>query len=171
MKKLIVFLFFYSCLVSVANAQTDSIPTHHKFLHRHTLPPVLGFVSDFSNFLTNNEEKKLTKLITRYENKTTNEIAVVTLDSIYPYNNIKDFALDLGNHWGVGKKLKNNGLMIVICRNPMEIRVSTGVGTEQILTDQVCKEVLDQYIIPEFHQGHYYKGLKKGIKAFIRKWK
>jgi uncharacterized protein len=172
MKKIFLLLCCFATFVHGANAQTDSTTTHHHiFLHRHTLPPAMGFVSDYDNFLTVKEQKKLTKLITRYENKTTNEIAVVTLDSINPYKNMKDFTVDLSNHWGVGKKLKNNGLVIVLCKNNSEVRVCTGLGTEKILTDEVCKDILHTYILPEFQKGHYYKGFRKGIKAFMRKWK
>ncbi|MDP2060027.1 MAG: TPM domain-containing protein, partial [Flavobacteriaceae bacterium] len=46
-----------------------------------------------------------------------------------------------------------------------------GTGTEMILTDEICKEVIDNTIIPEFKNGEFYSGIKKGVNELIKKWK
>ncbi|GAA4239678.1 hypothetical protein GCM10022291_34970 [Postechiella marina] len=51
-----------------------------------------------------------------------------------------------------------------------KIRISTGHGTEKILTDEICKKIIDQTIIPEFKNGDYYSGIEKGITELIAKW-
>ncbi|MGG8495270.1 TPM domain-containing protein [Tenacibaculum sp. TC6] len=32
-----------------------------------------------------------------------------------------------------------------------------------MLTDEICKNVIDQIIIPEFKNGEYYNGIEKGF--------
>lgn len=84
---------------------------------------------------------------------------VVTIDSIKPYTDIQKFATDLGQTWGVGTA-ENNGLAIVVCKPCLQIAIATGYGTELILTDQICKKVIEEKIVPEFKKGNFYDGIK-----------
>ena len=96
---------------------------------------------------------------------------MVTIDSIKPYQNIQKYATDLGNKWGIGNEEKNNGLTIVVCNPCRQIAIATGLGTEMILTDVICKNVIQQTIIPEFKNGKFYNGIKNGVTELIEKWK
>src|SRR5690606_23661182 len=102
---------------------------------------------------TESQRTELTKTLYDYDVETTRQIVVVTIDSIKPYSDIQKYATDLGNYWGVGTAEKNNGLTIVICTSCRQIGIATGLGTELILTDEICKNVIDQTIIPEFKNG------------------
>ncbi len=60
--------------------------------------------------------------------------------------------------------------MILFSKNLREIRISTGSGTEQKLTDEICKNVIDKTIIPEFKNGEYYSGIESGLNELIKLW-
>ncbi len=128
-------------------------------------------VSDFDSLFTPTQTTELTELIFNYDLETTRQIVVVTIDSILPYTEIQKYASDLGNYWGVGEKNKNNGLTIVVCKPCRQIGIATGTGTELILTDEICNEVIDKTIIPKFRNGDFYDGIKNGIVELIKKWK
>src|SRR5690606_32023136 len=96
------------------------------------------------------------ELIIKYDIETTRQIAVVTIGSIEPYSDIKKFATDLGRYWEIGTADKDNGLVIVVCNPCKQIGIATGTGIELILTDQICKTVIDNTIVPEFNEGNYY---------------
>ncbi|PKH52908.1 hypothetical protein CXF68_20360 [Tenacibaculum sp. Bg11-29] len=134
-------------------------------------PKPIGYVNDFENIFTNDERIKLDKTIGAYQIESTNEIAIVTISSIEPYENIKKYATELSNEWGIGKAEKNNGLLILFSQSLGKIQISTGTGTEKILTDEICKKVIDQIIIPEFKKGDFHSGIKKGLEELIIKWK
>ena len=102
--------------------------------------------------------------------ETTRQIVVVTVDSISPYSDIQKFATDLSNYLGVGDAEKNNGLTIVMCNPCRKIGIATGTGTELILTNDICKKVIDQTIIPELKNGNFYVGIKNGVIDLIEKW-
>jgi len=57
-----------------------------------------------------------------------------------------------------------------MCKPCRQIGIATGTGTELILTDKICKEVIDKIIIPKFKNGEFYGGIKKGIAELIAKW-
>ncbi|ADV50576.1 protein of unknown function DUF477 [Cellulophaga algicola DSM 14237] len=133
-------------------------------------PFPIGSVSDYENVFNDNQISKLTKIIAQYEEKTTREIAIVSVHSIEPYDNIKDYSTDLANEWGIGNPESDNGLLILFSKNLRELRITTGFGTEKILTDEKCKKVIDETIIPEFKNGEYFDGIKIGLSELIELW-
>jgi len=58
-----------------------------------------------------------------------------------------------------------------MCNPCRQIGIATGLGIELILTDEICKDVIDQTIIPEFKEGKFYDGIKNGVTELIEKWK
>ncbi|GLB49864.1 hypothetical protein Y10_22320 [Neptunitalea sp. Y10] len=51
-----------------------------------------------------------------------------------------------------------------------QIGIATGTGTQTVLTNEICSEVIQSVIIPELKKGKPYQGIKKGITQFIEKW-
>jgi uncharacterized protein len=138
---------------------------------KNSFPKPIGFLNDYGKVFTESQRTELSKMLYDYDLETTRQIAVVTIDSIKPYIDIQKYATDLGQTWGVGKAKKNNGLIIVVCNPCKKIGIATGTGTELILTDEICKGVIDKTIIPEFKNGELYNGIKKGVTELIEKWK
>ena len=128
-------------------------------------------INDYDSIFNSAQRKELSDIIYDYNIKTTRQIVVVTVDSISPYSEIQKYAGDLMNYWGVGTAEKNNGLTIVVCNPCRQIGIATGTGTKLILTDEICKEVIDKKIIPEFKNGEFYNGIKNGVTELIEKWK
>ena len=128
-------------------------------------------INDYDSIFSPAQRKELSDIIYDYNIETTRQIVVVTIDSISPYSDIQKYATDLRNYWGVGTAEKNNGLTIVMCNPCRQIGIATGTGTKLILTDEICKEVIDKKIIPEFKNGEFYSGIKNGVTELIEKWK
>ena len=134
-------------------------------------PKPVGFVNDFENVLSLEEVTKLENLLINYEKQTSNELVIVTISKTENEIDFDTYALDLSKNWGVGKKNKDNGLVIVISNQLGRIRICTGTGTEKILTDEICNTILEEKIIPNFKNGEIYNGIESGINALIEKWK
>src|SRR5687767_10665433 len=107
------------------------------------LPKPIDYVSDFEGILNKDEEMELTSIIKQHEKLTTDQIAVVTINSYKPYSRIDSFTTDLGNYWGVGQKDKDNGVMIVFGKTIREIRIGTGFGLEKFITDEEEQNIID----------------------------
>ncbi len=127
-------------------------------------------INDYSDILSPAEERSLTQKLLAYEEETTRQIAVVTIDSITPYQDIKDYAVGIGAYWGVGQKGKDNGLVIAVSNKLRTIGIATGLGTEKQLTDAICKQVIESTFIPHFREGNYYQGISNGLDSLIYKW-
>jgi uncharacterized protein len=127
-----------------------------------------AWVSDYDDLFTAFEVLSLEKLIQNFEDKTTAEITVLTLDTIAcTKENFDAFTLQLARTWGTGKKATNNGILIAICKGYRKVRIHNGTGIEKIMTDAETKEIIEQQMIPEFREGNYYGGTESGIKKII----
>lgn len=182
MKKIIL-LLTASFLISLSGCKSAHSSTQ---LPKDTVPKVVFSTFDFakSNFPKQGSEvndfefmfsleeiEELTKTIRKFEKETGNQIAIVSIKSIGNYSEFDKYALDLSNNWRVGQYGKDNGLTIVFSNTLKRIRISTGTGAEKILTDKICKEILNTIILPEFKNGHYYDGIKRGLSQLIMEWK
>ena len=165
---LAIWLFSMVCFQTVGQTVPEATPPPSV---QAVFPEPVGYVNDFEHILSPAQEKELTEQITRFEKQTSNQIAIVTIDSIAPYPTMQAYATDLSNTWGVGQKGKDNGLLIIVSARLRQARIATGLGTEKILTDEICQEIMDAHMLPQFKNGHYFNGLKTGVTELINRWK
>ncbi len=94
------------------------------------------------------------------------EVAVVAIRSIGEHD-ARMFATDLFQHWGLGKKDKDNGLLIQLVTDPPQRSVvfETGYGIEGILPDAICYRLQQRYMLPDFKTGDYNNGMLKGVAS------
>ena len=172
MKKVVLLLLISLIIVSCKSSESKTSNTNQTTeISKFQFPKSIGYVNDFENNFTSTQIDSLDTFLTNYEKKTTREIAVITIDSITPYNNIKDYSTDLSNAWGVGKKDKSTGLTIIFSKKLRLVRISTGLSIEHILTDSICQNIINNTMLPHFKANNYYQGITSGIDSLIIKWK
>ena len=139
-------------------------------LSRDTIPRPVGYVNDFEHLFTQQQVDVLDSLIHDYEHRTTIEIAVLTVDtSLTLPGNFDFFTLQTMNAWGVGKKGKNNGILIGISRSFRKIRIQDGGGIEKQLPNADVKKIIDEAFIPFFRKGQYYEGVVSGLRTLMQR--
>ncbi|MCB2220679.1 MAG: TPM domain-containing protein [Bacteroidetes bacterium] len=134
-------------------------------------PDYAGYVNDFEGIFTDQQIVELDSIIAKHEKETSNEIAVVTIDSISPYSSLFDYSLDLANSWGIGKKDRDNGVLLIFGKTIRQIQIQVGYGLEDKLKDPEAKKIIDEFIIPEFRKGEFYEGIKIGVLKVINEIK
>ena len=134
------------------------------FAQAKDIPQPTNWVNDFANVLDGAYENKINYLIAELDQKTTAEIAVVTVDSIAPYDE-KEYARLLFDSWKPGKKGKDNGVLVLLAVKERRWRIETGYGVEGILPDGLCGEIGRNYMVPYFKNGNYSEGLYAGVTA------
>lgn len=72
------------------------------------VPSPKGWVNDFAGIISKEYTDKLNNLIQELEAKTSTEIAVVTVNTIAPYDE-KEYARMLFDSWKPGKKARITG--------------------------------------------------------------
>ncbi|MEN3324996.1 TPM domain-containing protein [Mariniflexile soesokkakense] len=127
-------------------------------------------VQDYASIFSEFERDSLSKKIIDFENYSTNEICIYTIDSIPNNETALYYATKMANQLGVGKKEKDNGLLILISKYDRQIEIATGYSTEKILTDNMCKTIIDSTIVPQFKNRYYYEGINNALDSIIKRW-
>lgn len=129
-------------------------------------PELSGRVVDEAGLLSPAARQLLTEKLTAHENATSNQIVVVTLKDI-DGRNIQDYGYQLGRHWGIGQKGKNNGALLIVAQKERKVRIEVGYGLEGVLTDARSKRIINQSIIPYFKQNKPEQGIVQGVAEMI----
>src|SRR4051812_31763341 len=98
-------LIFTSLLFFAIQCTAQDIP-----IPRQPYPPRL--VNDFANMMTPAQQAQLEEKLEGFERATSNQIAVVTIESLGGYD-VSDYAIKLGKAWGVGRSGRDNGVVIL----------------------------------------------------------
>jgi uncharacterized protein len=136
-------------LVLVATAQSTALPERPN-------PPRL--VTDFTMTLSNDQQAMLEQKLRNYADSTSTQIAIVVVKDLGLYE-ISDYAIALGQKWGIGQKNKDNGLLILWSTGNRKIFIATGYGMEEKVPDAIAKRIVNQVLIPYFKEARYYEGL------------
>lgn len=128
------------------------------------IPAPQGYVSDYADILTPAMREQLTALLRELEQKTTAQIAVLTVKTTKPYDDFQ-YALKVFDSWKIGQKGKDNGALFFVASEDRRVRILTGYGLEVILPDGKVGAILDEFVLPEFRQGRFDRGIHKGVWA------
>lgn len=167
MKKILTLFVFASLIACEPGAQVQV----QQNVEEPDYPEPIGYVSDFEKIFKTEEKAVLERMLREYDVLTGNQIVVATIDENLTAENFDSYVVDLSNYWEIGTKEKDNGLTVIFSPELRKIRISTGKGTEKILTDVVCQEIITAYILPEFRKDQYYQGIKNGVEELIKRWK
>lgn len=123
-----------------------------------------GWVTDKAQVLTVEQNQALSQNIAVYEQTTSNEIAVLILQTLNDVP-IENIAVETFNTNGIGKKGKDNGVLLVVALDDKKARIEVGYGLEGDLTDIESNIILRDSIFPLFKEGKYNEGILSGVNA------
>lgn len=129
-------------------------------------PPLTGRVVDQANILSSTTERQLDSLLAQHERATSNQVVVVTLDSLQGYG-IAQYGYQLGRHWAIGQQGRDNGVLLIVAPNERKVRIEVGYGLEGTLTDALSKNIIESEITPRFKQGDMGGGILAGTRAIL----
>lgn len=131
-------------------------------------PQPKGHINDFGQLLTNEEKRLLSDIAAEFEKRTTNQLAVVTVETLSPYESIEPYATKLFNTWGIGQKDKNNGVLLLITVKERKVRIEVGLGLEKALPNDKCKEILQTEVTPRLKERAFYEAVRQGMQSIIK---
>jgi uncharacterized protein len=127
---------------------------------------LLGRVTDHAGLLIAEEEERLTGVLADLEGRTKHQLVVATIPSLGG-DTIERFGLCHANHWGVGRKEEDDGVVLFVAPNDRKVRIEVGLGLEDELSDEEAKAIVDVAILPSFKEGKFATGINAGVSAII----
>ena len=125
------------------------------------------WVTDMPGALRADTVARLNSTISEFERTRGAEMAVVVIRSLEGLP-IEEAAVKLFGQWSIGKKSKDNGLLLLWSTGDRRIRVEVGYGLEGVLPDGKVGRILDAYVMPKFRSGEFDEGLLAGVDALLR---
>ena len=129
-------------------------------------PAASGYVVDQSGIIDSATRSRLEGWILELKQKTTAEVAVVTVDSTEPLS-IEEYAVNLFQRFGIGQKGKDNGVLLLVAYKDQHMRIEVGYGLEGAITDAYSSRIINAIMAPEFKAGHFSEGIEKGTAAIV----
>jgi uncharacterized protein len=127
-------------------------------------PPRL--VNDFAGMLSPQENETLERKLELYNDSTSTQISIVIIQTLDGADKAQ-YATELGEKWGIGRKHKDNGVLILIAKSEHQIFIATGRGVEEFLPDAICERIIQNKIKPRFKAGNYFDGLNQATNEMI----
>ena len=124
-------------------------------------------INDEAHIFSQNERDELLNLVQNFEQNSTTQIAIVTLNSL-ENRSIEELSLEIARGYKLGQKEDNNGVLLVVAPNEKKVRIEVGYGLEGVLTDAISSQIINGVMIPEFKNGKISEGVKEGVLAIIK---
>lgn len=121
-------------------------------------PTPTGYVNDLYGVMSEAQKTDFEQDLQAYETETGTEIAYLIIGTTEGME-IADYAVAVGNEWGVGKESADNGILVVTAVDDREFWIATGSQAEGYLTDATSGNIFRNTVKPYFKDGKYYEGL------------
>ena len=124
------------------------------------------FVYDQDDCINDEIETEINFMIKELKEKTEAEVAVVSVMSLSGYT-IEEYANELFNSLGIGKKGEDSGVLLLFCKSESRVRLEVGRGLEGCLNDAKCGRILDDHFVPYREQDDYTKATRNTVIAVL----
>jgi hypothetical protein len=128
-------------------------------------PYILPFSSlvEIDSVFSIEQRENIVKIAKEIRNKNRMEILILSIDELYPNENIDEFAYNKLFDWKVGGIFQKSGVIIVFSRKLRLLRISTTEISKRYLTDTNCERIVSEIMIPNFKNDNYYEGIYKSL--------
>lgn len=139
-----------------------SVAGHAQGAEARRYPAPQGYVNDYAGVISAKVKDEIAALLRQIEEKTTAQIAVVTVKTTAP-DTIEQYSVGLAQAWGIGKKGKDNGILLLVATEDRRVRIEVGYGLEGTVTDLRSKIIIEDLMVPAFRKGGYDLGIASGV--------
>lgn len=122
------------------------------------------YVSNPDGILSPSSVAKIDNMLRTLEDSTSIQVAVIAVENVEG-GDCYNFALNVGNKYGVGHREVDNGLVIVLATKDRCVQFATGYGLEGDLPDAICKRIQYQFMNNHFSKGEWDEGLTAGVEV------
>ena len=124
-------------------------------------------IHDDAHILKQETIDSLEQRLKRYEDSTSNQIAILTVTSL-DGEVLEEYSLKVAEAWKLGQKDKDNGVLLLIAVDDHKMRIEVGHGLEGALTDAHSSRIIRNELTPNFRKSDYDAGLKAAVDAMIK---
>lgn len=130
-------------------------------------PPYRGYVNDYADMISPAAEQAIEQTLEAFDRSDSTQISILTIESLEG-DSLEDFSIRVVDKWKIGRKGKDNGVLLLAVKKEHDLRIEVGRGLEGLLTDLLAGRIVDTVIVPNFKQGEFDAGFEAGVAAIIK---
>lgn len=131
------------------------------------VPALTGRVVDNAGLLPEAARQRIEQRLAEYERQTGRQFALLTINSLEG-ESLDEFSIRVVESWKLGKKGKDEGLLLLVAKQERKVRVEVGYGLEGTVTDAHSSRVIRNAITPAFRQGDFAGGIERGLELLMQ---
>lgn len=135
-------------------------------LAQQAIPPLAARVTDLTGTLTQEQRQALEHKLANLEQAKGSQIAVLLVPTTQP-ETIEQYALRVAEHWKLGRKGVDDGVLLLVAKEDRRLRIEVGYGLEGAIPDAVAKRIIEEIILPRFRGGDFAAGIEAGVEALV----
>ncbi len=136
-------------------------------LEASSVPMLNARVTDTANIIPDDVEKSLEEQLRVFEEKTSDQVVVVTIPKLPSDETIESEAYNIFNENQLGTKGNNNGVLLLIAKEDRKMRIEVGYGLEPIIPDILAGRIIRDTIAPKFVTEKYAEGVQEGVNIIL----
>lgn len=160
-------LFPLLLVLAAAATATAAVYAPHDVPNVHTADRTRN-LSNPDGIISPAAQTAVDSLVAGVRAATSAEMAVVVVDDITDPDDIDQFATELFGLWGLGKKDRDNGVLLLVANDRRKAVIRTGYGAEGVLPDIVCGTILREQMFPAFREGDFDGGVTAATATIAR---
>lgn len=126
---------------------------------------ILPFTNLFEidSIFSTEQRKKINDLAKEIRTKNKMEILILSIDELYPENDITNFSNNKLMEWQIGGVFEKGGTIIVFSKKLRVVAISTTKTAMKYLTNKDCDKLIADIMIPNFKNNNYYDGIYQSL--------
>lgn len=130
-------------------------------------PPPPNHFNDLAGVVRRETAAQLNRELAQFERDTSNQILVAIYPRLPSDSSVEDYTVRVAQSWRAGQKQRKNGAVLFVFQQSHDIRIQVGYGLEGALPDALCKQIIENEIVPRFRASDFDGGLAAGVHAMM----
>jgi uncharacterized protein len=132
------------------------------------VPYLSGRVVDEAGLLSAAAKQRIDGELAALERQTGGDQVAVLIVPSLDGEPLEEYSVKVAHTWKLGRKGKDDGVLLFISRDDRKLRIEVGYGLEGKLTDLQSHAILDEVIRPRFKEGDFDGGVERGVDAIAK---
>jgi uncharacterized protein len=137
------------------------------YAQQFTPPRVSTYATDLTGTLSSTDLAGLNARLSDFNKQTSTQVVVLMVPTTEGMA-VEEAALSVAEVNAIGRKGKDNGVLLFIAKDDRRIRIEVGYGLEGVLPDALSGQIIRNEVTPHFRRGDYAAGIYAGVDAIMR---
>jgi uncharacterized protein len=132
------------------------------------IPPAPAhYFNDYAGIVSGPVAAELNTQLENYEKESSDQLVVAIFPKMESDSSVEDYTVRVAQAWQVGQKGKKNGAVLFAFMQEHKLYIQVGYGLEPVLTDAICRQIVEEDLKPAFRSGNYDRGLRAAVASMI----